>query len=62
MFEQKCTWVRIRDLIWETQCKHKIGTPRAWEPIEGMACMCCGKPVYLGEGVNEDLQVQESAV
>ena len=61
MFKQQCTWVRIKDLIWETQCKHKIGTPRAWEPEEGAPCMCCGKPISVGESL-DDAQIPELAI
>ena len=54
--EETCKWTRVAELIWDTECKHQIGTPRTWEPIPGMACICCKKPV---EVVN-DGQVEES--
>jgi len=47
MFDETCKWIRTKDLVWDTQCKHQVGTPRKWEPIEGMACICCKKPVEV---------------
>ena len=58
MFDETCKWIRIKDLIWDTECKHQVGTPRKWEPIEGMACMCCKKPV---EVVNDGRIVDTTA-
>ena len=43
--EVTCKWQRIKELVWSTECKHQIGTPRSWEP-EGL-CMCCKKPVEI---------------
>jgi len=48
MFDETCKWRRVKDLIWSTECKHQIGTPRNWEPLD--RCMCCGK---ILEVVNE---------
>lgn len=48
---ETCKWKRIKDLVWQTECNHQIGTPRKWEPIEGMACICCKKPVEVVEDV-----------
>ena len=48
--EESCKWTRVANLVWKTECDHQVGTPRTWEPIPGMACMCCKKPV---EVVNE---------
>jgi len=45
--EETCKWQRTKPLIWETGCKHHIGTPRSWEPVPGMACMCCKKPLEV---------------
>ena len=45
--DETCNWYRIKDLIWQTGCDHQIGTPITWEPVEGMACMCCHKPVEV---------------
>lgn len=42
-----CKWTRKSHLVWDTQCSHQIGTPRSWDPIEGMACICCKKPVEV---------------
>ena len=47
MLDETCAWKRIAPLVWETACKHSIGTPRDWEPEEGNKCMCCGKPMEL---------------
>ena len=54
--EESCKWTRVANLVWKTECDHQVGTPRTWEPIPGMACMCCKKPV---EVVN-DGQIEES--
>jgi len=45
--EETCKWKRVAELVWQTGCDHQIGTPRQWEPIEGMACICCKKPVEV---------------
>lgn len=58
MFDETCKWIRTKDLVWDTECKHQVGTPRKWEPIEGMACICCKKPV---EVVNEGRIVDTTA-
>ena len=50
MGEETCQWQRIKDLVWKTACDHQIGTPRKWEPIPGMACICCKKPVEVVDG------------
>ena len=47
MGEETCQWQRIKDLVWKTACDHQIGTPRKWEPIPGMACIACKKPVEV---------------
>ena len=47
MDNETCSWYRIKELIWQTECNHQIGTPIEWEPIPGMACMCCKKPVEV---------------
>jgi hypothetical protein len=47
MIDETCKWHRIKDLVWSTECKHQIGTPRSWDPVEGMACICCKKPVEV---------------
>jgi len=52
MIDETCKWRRVKDLIWSTECKHQIGTHKKWEPVEGMACICCKKPV---EVVNEEV-------
>ena len=44
---ETCKWTRTNHLVWDTQCNHQIGTPRSWDPVEGMACMCCKKPVEV---------------
>lgn len=41
MFDETCKWERKNPLVWDTECKHQIGTPRSWEPLD--RCMCCGK-------------------
>jgi hypothetical protein len=45
--EETCKWTRVAELIWDTQCKHQIGTHKKWEPEEGRECMCCKKPVEV---------------
>ena len=50
MFDETCKWERKNPLVWDTECKHQIGTPRSWDPVPDMACICCKKPV---EVVNE---------
>ena len=57
MFDETCKWRRVKDLVWSTECKHQIGTPRSWEPLD--RCMCCGK---ILEVVNEGRDVDSSAV
>ena len=52
MTDETCKWNRIKDLVWQTACDHQIGTPRKWEPIPGMACIACKKPVEM---MDEDL-------
>jgi hypothetical protein len=47
MLEETCKWTRVAELIWNTECKHQIGTPKKWEPVPGMACICCKKPVEV---------------
>lgn len=54
MLDETCKWIRIKDLVWKTECNHEIGTPRNWEPVG--ICMCCGKPVEV-----EDEEVREPA-
>jgi hypothetical protein len=49
ILEETCKWQRTKPLIWETGCNHHIGTPRSWEPVPGMACMCCKKPLEVVE-------------
>lgn len=44
---ESCKWARKNHLVWATECKHQIGTPRSWEP-KGK-CMCCGKLVDVLE-------------
>ena len=47
MFDETCKWQRVKDLVWSTECKHQIGTPRSWDPVPDMACICCKKPVEV---------------
>ena len=50
MLEETCKWKKVAELVWQTECNHQIGTPRKWEPVPGMACMCCKKPVEVVDG------------
>lgn len=54
--DETCKWIRTKDLVWKTECEHQIGTPKKWEPVPGMACICCKKPVEV-----EDEEVREPA-
>ena len=47
MLEETCKWTKVAELIWDTECKHQIGTHKKWEPEEGRECMCCRKPVEV---------------
>lgn len=56
--EETCKWKRVANLVWQTECNHQIGTPRQWEPVEGMACICCKKPVEVeNECVHEAVRI-----
>ena len=54
MTDQTCKWQRVKELIWQTECDHQIGTPKSWEPIEGMSCFCCHKPIEVVEEKEDD--------
>ena len=45
--DETCKWQRVKELVWSTECNHQIGTPKSWEPVEGMACFCCHKPIEV---------------
>jgi hypothetical protein len=56
MSNETCKWYRIKELIWQTGCEHQIGTPIEWEPVPGMACMCCKKPVEVVNDAGNESQ------
>lgn len=56
MNDETCKWHRIHELIWQTACDHQIGTPVEWEPVPGMACMCCTKPVEVDRDARSESQ------
>jgi len=58
MFDETCKWRRVKDLVWSTECKHQIGTPRSWEP-EG-SCICCKKPVEVVNGDDSGSRSKEA--